>query len=148
MTERPFAPEPRIAVGAVLRDAGRVLLGRRANPPSRGLWAVPGGRVEPGETLEAAVRREVLEETGLTVRVAEVLGVAERDDPATGVRWIIVEFAVRTDTPDPQPFAGDDAAEVAWFTEAAMDAEPDVVRGVAAFLRAHPPGPSARPECP
>jgi mutator protein MutT len=138
VTEHPFVGTVRIAVGAVLRDAGRVLLVRRANPPSRGLWAVPGGRVEPGETLEAAVRREVLEETGLTVRVDGLLGVAERDDPGAGVRWIIVEFAVRTDEPDRRPIAGDDAAEVRWFDEASLDAEPDVVRGVAAFLRAHP----------
>lgn len=137
MTEHAFAGSVRVAVGAVLRDAGRVLLVRRTNPPSRGLWAVPGGRVEPGETLEAAVRREVLEETGLAVEVTGFLGVAERDDPGAGVRWIIVEFAVRAGTPGPA-VAGDDAAEVRWFDEAALDTEPDVVRGVAAFLRAHP----------
>lgn len=138
MTEHPFDGGVRIAVGAILRDAGRVLLVRRANPPSRGLWAVPGGRVEPGETLEAAVRREVAEETGLTVRVDRFLGVAERDDPAAGVRWIIVEFAVSTGSTDQPPVAGDDAAEAAWFDEATLADEPDVVRGVAAFLRAHP----------
>lgn len=138
MTEHPFVPDVRVAVGAILRDHGRVLLVRRANPPSRGLWAVPGGRVEPDETLEAAVRREMLEETGLTVHVDRFLGVAERDDTATGVRWIIVEFAVRTVADDPTPIAGDDAAEASWFVEATLAEEPEVVRGVTAFLREHP----------
>lgn len=137
MTERPFALSPQVAVGAILRNGGRVLLVRRANPPSRGLWAVPGGRVEPGETLEAAVRREVLEETGLRVRVVGLLGVAEREDPSAGVRWIIAEFAV--DAEDVSTIrAGDDADEVAWFDEPGLVDHPDVVRGVAAFLARHP----------
>ena len=137
MTERPFAPRRQVAVGAVLRDAGRVLLVRRANPPSRGLWAVPGGRVESDETLEEAVRREVLEETGLRVRVTGLLGVAERTDPAARVHWIILEFAVAAEDLTTLR-AGDDAAEAAWFDEAALGSEPEVVRGVAAFLRDHP----------
>lgn len=137
MTERPFALPRRIAVGAVLRVGGRVLLVRRANPPSRGLWALPGGRVEPDETLEAAVRREVLEETGVRVRVTRVLGVAERDDPDAGVRWVIVEFSVRAQDVS-TPRAGDDAAEAAWFDEAELGRQPEVVRGVAPFLAAHP----------
>src|SRR3954464_9521483 len=61
--------------GAVVRDgAGRILLVRRANEPGRGLWSLPGGRVEPGEAEEAAVVREVLEETGLVVRVEALVG--------------------------------------------------------------------------
>src|SRR5689334_24875449 len=62
-------------VGAVvLDDAGRLLLVRRGREPSRGLWSVPGGRVEPGETGPDAVRREVLEETGLEITVGEPVG--------------------------------------------------------------------------
>lgn len=62
-------------VGAIIRnDTGRVLLVRRANEPGRGLWSLPGGRVEPGEAEEAAVVREVLEETGLEVRVERLVG--------------------------------------------------------------------------
>lgn len=62
-------------VGAIIRDEhGRVLLVRRANEPGRGLWSLPGGRVEPGEAEEAAVVREVLEETGLRVTVDGLMG--------------------------------------------------------------------------
>ena len=60
--------------GAVVRDAaGRVLLVRRANEPSRGLWSVPGGRIEPGESAREAAVREVREETGLEVELGELL---------------------------------------------------------------------------
>jgi ADP-ribose pyrophosphatase YjhB (NUDIX family) len=62
-------------VGAIIRDeSGRVLLVRRANEPGRGLWSLPGGRIEPDEAEEAAVVREVLEETGLAVRVEGLAG--------------------------------------------------------------------------
>ena len=68
--------QPRVpCVGGVVRDdAGRLLLIRRGHAPSRGLWSLPGGRVEPGETLEAAVVREVREETGLEAELVEPLG--------------------------------------------------------------------------
>jgi ADP-ribose pyrophosphatase YjhB (NUDIX family) len=71
------APRPVVAcVGAVVHDtAGRLLLIRRGQEPSRGLWSLPGGRVEPGETVAAAVVREVREETGLEVRPARIAGV-------------------------------------------------------------------------
>jgi ADP-ribose pyrophosphatase YjhB (NUDIX family) len=62
-------------VGAVLTDdAGRLLLIRRANEPGRGLWSLPGGRVEPGESDEQAVVREVAEETGLVVEAGRLVG--------------------------------------------------------------------------
>ena len=62
-------------VGALVHDSnGRLLLVRRANPPGEGMWSIPGGRVEPGETDEAAVTREVAEETGLSVTVGRLVG--------------------------------------------------------------------------
>ncbi|HRC55553.1 MAG TPA: NUDIX hydrolase, partial [Kofleriaceae bacterium] len=70
---------PKIAVAAlVFDDTGRVLLIERAHAPGAGLWTVPGGRLEFGEALEAAVRREIEEETGLVVEVGELVAVVER----------------------------------------------------------------------
>lgn len=70
--------EPVIVVGAVVFDpADRVVLVRRAKPPRAGAWTLPGGHVEAGETLEAAVVREVREETGVEARVVCALGVVE-----------------------------------------------------------------------
>jgi 8-oxo-dGTP diphosphatase len=72
-------PEPVRAVGAVIQRAdGRLLLIKRGNEPGRGLWSLPGGRVEPGESDEAAVAREVAEETGLVVTVGELAGRIQR----------------------------------------------------------------------
>src|SRR4029450_2787370 len=69
-------------VGALVYDEERrLLVVRRANEPGRGLWSIPGGRVEPGEDDPAAVAREVAEETGLTVEVGDLVGEVERDGP-------------------------------------------------------------------
>ncbi len=105
-------------VGAVVHDdGGRILLVRRRNPPAQGTWSLPGGRVEAGEDDAAAVVREVLEETGLTVRPLRVVGVVERAAPGGGVYRIVdVECAVVAGT----PAAGDDASDVGWFTASAL----------------------------
>ncbi|MBW2439133.1 MAG: NUDIX domain-containing protein, partial [Deltaproteobacteria bacterium] len=57
-----------VAVGAIVFENDRVLLVRRGQPPSQDLWAIPGGRVKLGETLQEAAEREILEETGITIR--------------------------------------------------------------------------------
>ena len=79
--------EPIACVGAVVvDDAGRYLLVRRGREPSKGLWSIPGGKVEPGESDEQATAREVLEETGLPVTVGDFVGHVER--PAPGLSLI------------------------------------------------------------
>jgi 8-oxo-dGTP diphosphatase len=106
-------------VGAVVHDEhGRLLLIRRGHAPSRGLWSVPGGRVEAGETEEAAVVREVAEETGLTVAAGGLLGRVRI--PAAGVVFTVADFACRLAHPGQQPVAGDDADDVAWVDAAQL----------------------------
>ena len=78
MSDRIFPSRPFVSVGAVIADRGRVLLVKRAHPPLEGEWSLPGGVIEVGETLSAAVQREVLEETGLVVEVGPVVDVLDR----------------------------------------------------------------------
>jgi ADP-ribose pyrophosphatase YjhB (NUDIX family) len=101
-----------VAVGAVVVDrSGRVLLIQRAREPAAGSWTVPGGRVEQGESYEAAVLRELREETGLEARVVGNLGC--ETVVAHGVKYSIHEqLLVPVD--DSPPRAGDDACDVRW----------------------------------
>lgn len=72
---RRYPTRPLVGAGAVIHDGPRVLLVKRNNPPNKGRWALAGGLVEVGETTEAAAEREVLEETGLRVKVEGLLDV-------------------------------------------------------------------------
>ncbi|OLF10945.1 NUDIX hydrolase [Actinophytocola xinjiangensis] len=99
-------------VGAVVHDAaGRLLMVRRGTSPGRGLWTLPGGRVESGETDHDALVRELLEETGLRVKPGNLVGRVERAAPA-GV-YEIFDYAATALSGEPRP--GDDAAAVAWI---------------------------------
>jgi 8-oxo-dGTP diphosphatase len=114
-------PLPLVAcVGAVVHDpAGRLLLIRRGHAPHAGLWSLPGGRVEAGESPEAAVEREVREETGLRVRAGAAVGRIRIT--AGEVVYDVVDFACSLVDPDEQPVAGDDATEVVFADAAAVD---------------------------
>ena len=104
-------------VGAIVHDpAGRLLLIRRGHAPGRGLWSVPGGRVEPGETLAEAVEREVREETGLAVRAGAPVGTVRL--PGPGVVYDVTDIRCTLDPADQQPSPGDDA-DAAVFADAA-----------------------------
>jgi ADP-ribose pyrophosphatase YjhB (NUDIX family) len=86
-------PIPSTAVGAVVIQSRKLLLVKRGHDPDRGCWAVPGGKVQWGETLEAAVRREVEEETGLLVEVGDVVWVGEAmDGPDPSHHCVLIDF--------------------------------------------------------
>jgi mutator protein MutT len=100
----------------VLDETGRVLLARRAHEPSKGEWSLPGGGVELGETLDAAVAREVLEETGLVVRVGPVVEVLDRvqhaDDGRVEYHFVIIDYLCHAI--GGRLTCGSDADDVAW----------------------------------
>ncbi|NUP77892.1 MAG: NUDIX domain-containing protein [Nonomuraea sp.] len=102
-------------VGAIIFDASdRLLIVQRGHPPGEGLWSVPGGRLEPGETDTAGLRREVLEETGLRVEVGRLAGTVERPGP-DGVTYVIRDYLATVT--GGVPVAGDDAADVRWCAQ-------------------------------
>jgi ADP-ribose pyrophosphatase YjhB (NUDIX family) len=106
--------------GAVIRDAGgRVLLIRRRNPPGAGLWSLPGGRIEPGETDAEAVVREVAEETGLVVTCGPLIGTVRRPGLDGAVLDIRDYAAVVTGG---TLAAGDDASDARWVTPGQAEA--------------------------
>jgi 8-oxo-dGTP diphosphatase len=118
----PADAEPPVVacVGAVVHDAaGRLLLIRRGHDPHAGHWSLPGGRVEDGETLEQAIRREVFEETGLLVRPGRIVGRVRI--PGAGVVYDVADLVCTPDPPDQQAVAGDDASDVVLADAATLD---------------------------
>jgi mutator protein MutT len=116
---RPAAPVVGVG-GVVIRDE-RVLLIRRAKPPLLDRWAIPGGTVELGETLEQALVREMEEETSLRVELVELLTVfdrVERDDEGVLYHFVIVDYLCRWLSGEAR--AGSDARDVAWATPAEL----------------------------
>jgi 8-oxo-dGTP diphosphatase len=98
MASAAIPARPQLAVSAAIFRNGQVLVVRRARSPARGLYSVPGGRVEYGETLAQALTREVMEETGLTIALAGLAGWREAvPDPARGTagHFVILSFAAR-----------------------------------------------------
>jgi ADP-ribose pyrophosphatase len=119
-----YPRNPRVAVGAVVFKDERVLLVRRGQPPSEDLWAIPGGRVEIGETLQEAAEREIYEETGITIRAREPVFTFDAiDRDSTGaIRFHYVIVDLTADYVTGHPKAGDDAAEARWVTAQEVDA--------------------------
>jgi 8-oxo-dGTP diphosphatase len=117
-----------VGVGGVVIDGGRALLIRRGGPPLQGEWSIPGGLLEVGETIEQGIARELAEETGLDVRVVELIEVLDRIFPAPPgadgtpgdpkrpqYHFVILDYLceLRGGT----LAAGSDATELAWARE-------------------------------
>lgn len=131
-----YPDRPRLAVGAVVFQEGRVLLVRRGQPPAEGQWALPGGSVEIGETLRQAAEREALEETGVVIRAGAPCGCLDviHADAQGRVRfhYVVIDLLAEYVAGSPRP--GGDAADACWVEATALAHLP-VNAGTAALLR-------------
>lgn len=122
---------PQLAAGAFVEHNQRVLLIQRGRPPAQHEWALPGGKVLPGESLADAVEREVREECGLIVRVARPPGgiyepvytfenIVRDDAGAIRFHYVVIDLAAEYVSGEPVP--GDDAADAGWFAREELGA--------------------------
>ncbi len=115
---REYPDHPRVAVGAIVIKDNRVLLVKRSQPPGEGLWAIPGGGVELGETLQQAAEREIMEETGLTIQAKDPVYTFEVIEPDDAGRprfhYVIVDLMADYVKGEVNP--SDDASEARWVT--------------------------------
>lgn len=108
------------ASAAIFRDDGRVLLASRTKAPSDGMFSLPGGRVETGETLQEAAIREVMEEVGIAIEItgfadhAEIIEHDVHGNPL--VHYVVCCFAARWISGEPQ--TGPEAGEILWADDA------------------------------
>jgi 8-oxo-dGTP diphosphatase len=116
--KREYPGQPLVGVGAIIIEGDRVLLVKRGHAPLLGEWSIPGGMLEVGESLREAAVREALEETGLTVEPADLLGVYDRilrdADERTLYHYVLIDFLCRR--VEGEAKAAGDAQEVGWFT--------------------------------
>jgi 8-oxo-dGTP diphosphatase len=106
----------KVGVGVVVLEGDRVLLIKRGKPPKLGEWSLPGGHVEPGESLKAAAQREVEEETGLGVAVQALVDVVDlivpNADGSISYHYALIDYWA--ETASGRLNAGSDAADAAW----------------------------------
>jgi 8-oxo-dGTP diphosphatase len=136
MPRNEYPNSPQIAVGAVVFRENRVLLVKRNQPPGKGLWAIPGGRLELGETLKQAAEREVREETGVVIRAGNpvyTFDLIERDyQGRIRFHYVIVDLLADYISGDPRPRS--DACEARWVGPGELDELP-VTKSTRAFLK-------------
>lgn len=115
---------PRVGCGAVLRKEGRILLVYRKREPESWHWGLPGGKVDPFETLQQAVRREIFEETDIHIHKMSLLCVVDQINPARQEHWIAPVYSAEEFSGTPTLKEPDALGDVAWF---ALDALPDLL---------------------
>ena len=135
---KPFPDAPVVAVGAVILDRDRVLLVKRGQEPLKGAWSLPGGVVELGETLHAALAREVREETGLDISVGPVVEVLDRVHPAADGRfefhYVIIDYLCRARSSALAHGSDADAAE--WLPIAGLETRGVTPKAIEVIRRA------------
>lgn len=132
---------PQLAVSAAIFRDGKVLLVRRARFPAKGFYSLPGGRVEFGETLDAALHREVDEETALKIKIVGLAGFREVV-PGTsgGGHYLIMSFAARWRSGE--PVLNDELDDFRWLEPDSLgdlkltDGLQEVIQSAKALLRA------------
>ncbi|MFH1339675.1 MAG: NUDIX hydrolase [Pseudomonadota bacterium] len=131
---------PQLAVSAAIFRDGKVLLVRRARSPARGLYSLPGGRVEFGETLHAALHREVDEETALKIEIAGLAGWREVvPGTAGGGHYVIMSFAARWVSGE--PVLNDEHDDFRWLAPESLgglevtDGLPDIIEAARRVLQ-------------
>jgi 8-oxo-dGTP diphosphatase len=114
--DRRYPKRPLVGVGAIIFQGGHILMAQRGKQPLQGWWSLPGGALELGESLEDAVCREVLEETGLVVRPVKLFEVFERiirdDAGAPEYHYVLIDYVCDVTGGELRP--GDDVCRVAW----------------------------------
>ncbi len=134
--KRDYPDRPIVGVGAVVIHDGSALVVRRATEPLKGQWSIPGGMLELGEKLRDGVAREVLEETGLTVSVGEVLDVFDSifPDPEgrTQYHFVLIDFLCTVTAGELHASSDVDAAQ--WVTSEQLD-HLDIKPVTAALIR-------------
>ncbi len=116
MPNKEYPDSPRVGVGAVVIQNGKVLLIQRGIQPSRGLWAIPGGNMELGETLKETAEREMMEETGIVIEAGDPIHAfdfIERDDEGN-ILYHYVVIDLIADYIEGEPRGADDALEARW----------------------------------
>jgi 8-oxo-dGTP diphosphatase len=120
---REYPDAPIVGVGAIIRDGPHIVLIRRNQEPAIGRWTFPGGVVELGETVHDAIRREVLEETGLEVEVADLILIVDRilHDDAGRIQYhyVILDFLASPVGGALRP--GDDSGDARWVSLSELD---------------------------
>lgn len=109
---------PQVGIGAIVFHNDAILLVKRGRPPNANQWAIPGGRLKTGETLQQAAEREILEETGINIKAKEpvyAFDLIEHDnDGEVSLHYVIIDLAAEYLSGEPQ--AGDDASDARWIT--------------------------------
>lgn len=116
--KRNYPPVPMVGVGVVVQKDKTLLLVKRGHEPKKGLWSIPGGLIEVGESVRAAAIREVREECNIEIQLQDVISVVDLiekdDDENVKYHFVIIDFLAKYTSGELTP--GSDAADAAWVT--------------------------------